>query len=197
MSLKRGVIGSLPWDCGQYTPERAKKVVGTDEDGQPIFESYSWMPSLTLLDAAGNVRRISLTNGASDRRTDAPQGRVRVARIMQKGGMPYYECPMHYQERLKYLPDSLRDEPCSAGEFGPKIGPCRHVQKLEEVRKKAQAKKAAREAEKVKSWSQRLYEQDKEKRDMTMEAVAKLADKVEKIAAPKEPIKEERGARKG
>jgi hypothetical protein len=127
-------------------------------DGTPVTEKLPAPPFKTFLDKEGNVRRITMSNGAAIRDPNRYAGQRKTAIMINSGCVPYYQCPMHRPETIRWVPEDLRKEPCTADVLGEEHGPCVHVSEMEKRRRLANQERTRADEERYKTWDQRRYE---------------------------------------
>lgn len=122
--------------------------VTSDGDGGVKTERISLVPSLTMVDLAGNICQVSMTNGIWNRATDDPYGQ-RIRQIKESKGMVAYgACPQFSGTAREWLPQVLQGRPpCHQSADGYPISakhPCKCVLELIEIRRERHAVKMAK-----------------------------------------------------
>lgn len=176
------------------------------DDGEIIIEKLSPLPGVMMVDPAGNVVSIPLSNGISNRLATDPYRMQILAEKQAKGWVLVGRCPLSSGEALPHLPKSVRyhldangkpDEskprnPCQPVVNGRKISgdrhpdrynPCACIDLLATARKARHAAKSAQNEERT----NRLAKLAERTAQANLDATTQLAEAAKAMAAAAAP----------
>lgn len=156
-------MGSPVADLAKWSPPQRRR---TTDDGDVIVEKLSPLPSVMMVDKAGNLVQLSLSNGISNRNPNDPYRTQVLPEKMTQGEMVRLDrCPLGVSESIAYLPPTVRFRvvdgkpdrqqpkgPCMQAAEGGKITaatPCACIAELIRVRRERNAAKDARNEDRV------------------------------------------------